>query len=133
MNAANISPDLQRSMINTIYLTFTHNYIAIAYFTGIIISLGIAIYRPSRFTILFFLGFALLLFGYEYDKHIINAFREQTLNSLATEVTHRRLQKLINLIISDVLPIFFYVTGWLFIYIAIIYGGLKLNKKKGEI
>lgn len=129
MSPNGLAPDLQKSLINTFYLTFTHNYIPIAYFGGILISLMMSIYKPSRFTIFLLLGFTLLLFGYEYDKHIVAGLREQTLNSIATEIPHYKLQRIISLIISDLLPIFLYLSGWLFVYIAIIYGGIKLKVK----
>ncbi len=43
-----LAPDLQQNIIVTLYLLFTHNYIAIAYFAGLLISIGLSLYRPSR-------------------------------------------------------------------------------------
>lgn len=125
-----IAPDLQQNIIITLYLLFSHNYEAIAYFTGLVISIGLALYRPSRFTTFALLGFAILLFSFEYDKHIIVGFREQTVRSLITLQPHYKLQKLLNLVISELLPVLFYVTGWFFIYLAVIYGAKKIGKKK---
>lgn len=125
-----VTPDLTQNIIVTIYLLFTHNYIAIAYFVGLVISIALSLYRPSRFTTFAFLGFAILLFSYEYDKHIISGFREQTIKSFITMQPHYKLQKILELIISDFLPVLFYITGWLFIYLAIFYGARKIGKKK---
>lgn len=130
MNAAAITLDLQQNILVTIYLLFSHNYIAFAYFAGLVISIILAIYRPSRFTTFAFLGFAILLFSFEYDKHIIEGFRQQTLNSLITVTPHFKVQKLIDLVITHLLPVIFYVAGWFFIYLAIFYAARKMGKKK---
>lgn len=125
-----VTPDLQQNILVTIYLLFSHNYIAFAYFTGLIISIVLAIYRPSRFTTFAFLGFAILLFSFEYDKHIIEGFREQTLRSLITITPHYKVQRILDVAITHLLPVLFYITGWFFIYLAIFYAARKMGKKK---
>ncbi len=125
-----ITPDIKQNLIITLYLSFTHNYILFAYLTGLFISIIIAIKRPSRFIILMLIGFAILAFSFEYDKHIIVSFRDQTMTSLITETPHYRLQKYINLIISEAIPILLYLTGWIFIYSGIITAGLQKRKKE---
>lgn len=127
-----ISPDLQQNILVTIYLLFTHNYIAFAYFTGVLIGIALSLYRPSRFSTMILLGFAILLFSFEYDKHIISAFREQTVKSLITLQPHYKLQKLIDLVITELLPVLLYVLGWLFIYLAIFYGAVRMKKKDSD-
>ena len=124
-----LTPDIKQNMLNTIYLLFTHNHIAIAYFSGMIISIILSLYRPSRFTTLLFLGFLILLFSFEYDKHIIDGLRQQTLTSLITVQPHFKLTKIINLLISELLPILFYLIGWSLIFIAIVSASFKLGKK----
>ena len=129
MLTPSIAPDIKQNIIITAYLLFTHNYIAFAYLGGLLISIILSIIRPSRFSVLMLLGFITLLFSFEYDKHLIVPFREQTLKSLITETPHYKLQKIIDLTISEILPIVFYITGWGFIYLAIIGQGLKKEKK----
>jgi ABC-type dipeptide/oligopeptide/nickel transport system permease component len=129
MNAP-VNADLWQNIISTIYLLFAHNYIAFAYFTGVVIGIGLAFYRPSRFSTLVLLGFAILLFSFEYDKHIIEPLRQQTLNSLITGTPHYKVQRIINLLISDILPILFYICGWVLIFTALIRSALKEEKKK---
>ncbi len=124
-----ITPDLRQNIIVTLYLLFSHNYIAIAYLIGLVISIVLSIYKPSRFTTFCFLGFAILLFSFEYDKHIISGLREQTLRSLITTTPHFRLQRLIDLTISEIFPILFYIIGWAFLFLAIIYAAKKLGRK----
>lgn len=125
-----ITPDIKQNLIITLYLSFTHNYILFAYLTGLFISIIIAIKHPSRFIILLLIGFAILAFSFEYDKHIIVSFRDQTMTSLITETPHYRLQKYINLTISEAIPILLYLTGWIFIYSGIITAGLQKRKKE---
>lgn len=125
-----ITPDLTQNIFVTIYLLFSHNYIAFAYFTGLIIAVIMSVKWPSRFSTFSFLGFAILLFSYEYDKHIIEGFRQQTMRSLITLQPHFRLQRLINVTITEILPIFFYAAGWAFIYLAIIHAARKLGKRE---
>lgn len=125
-----VRSDLGQNFSTTIYLLFSHNYIALAYFTGLIIGIFLAIYKPSRFATFVLLGFAILLFSFEYDKHVIEAFREQTIKSLITTQQHFKLQRLIDITISELLPIFFYIAGWAFLFIAIVVEGIKVGKKK---
>lgn len=125
-----ITPDLQKNFIDTIYSLFVHNYIVFAYVFGLLISIVVCLVRPSRFSILMLLGFALLTFSFEYDKHIIAPFREQTLQSLITVKPHYKLQRIVNLFISEVLPIVFYISGWGLIYLGIILKGVKREEKK---
>ncbi len=127
---APLAADLQQNIMVTVYLLFSHNYIAFAYFTGLIISIILSIKWPSRFSTYSFLGFAILLFSYEYDKHIIEGLRQQTLRSLITLQPHLRFQRLISVTITEILPILFYIAGWAFIYLAIIHAARKLGKKE---
>ena|SRR3989338_2813130 len=125
-----MAPDLKQNIAVTLYLLFTHNYIAIAYFSGMILGIILSVWKPSRFAVFIFLGFAILLFSYEYDKHIIAGLREQTLKSLITVTPHFKLQRIVNLFLSDLLPILFYITGWGLLFASIVYAGMKLGKKK---
>lgn len=127
-----VAPDLRQNIVVTLYLLFTHNYIAFAYLTGMIVGIGLLIWKPSRFATFIFLGFAVLLFSFEYDKHIIAGLREQTLKSLITTTPHFRLQRIVNLFLSDLLPILFYVAGWGMVLGSIIYAALKLSKKDNK-
>ena len=124
-----LTPDLKQNIIVTAYLLFSHNYIALAYLTGLLVGIFLSIYKPSRYSTFILFGFAILLFSYEYDKHIVVALREQTVRSLITITPHFRIQRLVNLLISDILPIIFYVAGWGIILGAILYAAIKNNKK----
>ncbi len=124
----NLPLDLQRNLIHTIYALFIHNYIVFAYFFGFLISVLLSLKKPTRFSILLMLGFAMLTFSFEYDKHIIVGFREQTLRSLITEKPHYQVQRWVELLIGEILPIIFYLLGWGLIYLAILIEGFKKQR-----
>ena len=125
-----MAPDLKQNFAVTLYLIFSHNYIAFVYLTGVFIAIILSIKKPSRFTVFMLLGFITLLFSFEYDKHIIEGFRQQTLDSLITITPHYRLQRIINIAIAEIFPILFYIIGWGLIFVGIIYAALKLEKKQ---
>jgi hypothetical protein len=129
----NITPDLQQNIFVTLYLLFTHNYLAIAYFAGLGIGIFLAIYRPSRYSTFILLSFAILLFSYEYDKHIIEALRQQTMNSLITLNPHYKVQHVVNLLITEILPIFFYISGWFLLFVSVVWGGLHMTNQGNKI
>jgi hypothetical protein len=116
----NITPDLSQNILVTLYFLFTHNYIVFMYFTGLILSVILSIKHPSRYATFLIIGFALLTFSYEYDKHIVDGLRTQTLNSLITINRHYTIEKYINIIIGVIAPIVLYITGWIFVFIALV-------------
>lgn len=125
-----MSSDLSQGILRTLYLTFAHNELVIAYVTGLVISGVMAFKRPGRFYLLLLMGFAILAFNFEYDKHIIDALREQTLTSIVADPSkHFRVQRLIRLLISELVPVILYIAGWGCIFIAIISGGIKKDIK----
>jgi len=115
-----ITPDLSQNLIHTAYLTFAHNYILLAYLSGLFIAVVMSLKKPSRYATLLILGFAVLAFSFEYDKHIIDGLREQTLNSLITVKQHYKVQKWTTVILTEIAPICLYIGGWVLIYIAMI-------------
>lgn len=115
-----VSTDLSFNIIQTLYSLFIHNYIVFMYFIGLIISIILNYKHPSRHGLLLIIGFSLLAFSYEYDKHIVNSLREQTLNSLITIKAHYTLEKWINIALGVLLPILLYISGWFFVFLSII-------------
>lgn len=119
------------SLITTIYLTYQHNQVALAFFAGILISITLAIIRPSRINVALIVGFILLLLGFEYDKHIAEPLLDQTLNSLSVEGASSKLNKLVSYSISFLIPIFMYIFGWGLVFLSI--SMLSLRKKNNDI
>lgn len=126
-----MSADLSQGIIRTIYLTFAHNELVLAYVTGLVISAVMAFKRPNRFFLLLLIGFAILAFNFEYDKHIIDALREQTLTAIVTDPgKHFRAQRFISIVISELVPVVLFLAGWGCIFMALVSQGFKDNYKK---
>lgn len=124
-----VSADLSQNIITTAYLFFSHNYIALVYLAGVVLGIGLSLWRPSRFATLVLIGFAILLFSFEYDKHLIAPLRDQTIRSFISEKPHFRLQRIIDVGISEVLPVGFYVLGWTCLFTAIIFAARHEGKR----
>ena len=114
-----ITPDLKQNILYTIYFTITHNAIALFYFLGIVVAIGLSLYRPSRKSILLLLGFIILLFGFEYNKHILESLREQTLNALITIQEHNKVRRIINIVTLKLLPLALPLVGWILVLSSI--------------
>ncbi len=127
------SPELTGSLLATIYSTFDHNKIVIAYALAAILAAFLVFKRPSRFHVLLLFGFAILAFTYEYEKHIIAPLREQTLQAVAPDPNvHVRTQKYLDIFLSVLIPIGLYITGWGLVFWAMVIGG-KNGKKNSPV
>lgn len=123
--------DLQQNFINTIYAIFIHNYLVIAYVSGVVLSAILSLAKPTRYHIFLFFGFCLLVFAFEYNKHIAEPFYNQTLQSLITVKEHYKVRKLLDLLISELIPVASFTLGWGFIFVAMVLGG-KVNQRSGK-
>ncbi|MEI6533345.1 MAG: hypothetical protein WCO06_05900 [Candidatus Roizmanbacteria bacterium] len=103
--------DLKQNIFYTIYFIILHNFLAIIFAIGIVVSLGMAFYKPSRKTLFIFIGFILFLFAFEYNKHIAEPLTEQTVNSLITEVPRYKLQSFISKFLIRIVPALLYIGG----------------------
>lgn len=106
MELINLPPDLKQNIFYMIYFIVRHNFLAILFAGAALFSLVLAIIRPSRGAIFMFLGFLLLLFSYEYIKHIKDPLREQTINSLVTIQPHNKVTRIVNFTLNKGLPLF---------------------------
>lgn len=115
-----MTSEVSQNTITAFYLFFSHNYIVFAYFLGLLLTVFLSIRTPSRSHIFLLLSFAILTFSFEYDKHIIVPFREQTIKSLTTITPHYKLKRLVELSITHLFPMLFYLVGWICMYIGIV-------------
>lgn len=110
-----ITPDLKHNILLTIYLTIADNFIAVIYALGIGVSALLAIRKPTRYAVFLLLGFILLLFGFEYNKHILEGLKEQTINALITVQEHNTVRRLINILLVKAIPLLLPFFGWIFV------------------
>lgn len=125
-----IAPDTAQNIRVMIDLIFLHNFQAIVYAIGIVISILISIYKPSRAVIFMLLGFIILLFAFEYTKHIAEPLKEQTLGSLVTARQSPRIERIVHIVLMRLLPLVMPIVGWIFVAFGIFTGALNLKKEK---
>lgn len=124
-----MSEELVSNLIHTVYLTLDHNSIVIPYITGFVVCVILSLWKPSRYTLLSLLGFLTLTIGFEYDKHFVGPLVRQTLNSVVGEPgNYVRTTNIITILLGEVLPVIFFVLGWMFIFVAILVGAKRCKK-----
>lgn len=114
-----ITPDLKQNLFYMIFFTVTHNAPVFIYGLGILCAAIYSILKPSRGSVLILLGFILLLFGFEYNKHILEGLREQTINALITIQEHNKVRRIINIITLKVIPFLTPLLGWCMVGLGI--------------
>lgn len=127
-----MSPMVQQGMIQLIYSTFLHNSQAIAFFIGIIVSLLLLLKKPERIYVLFLIGFTVLFIRFEYLKHIADPLQQQTVGVVVTDQGYQRTRRLIDIFINDLVPLAMYLIGWASLFLAMILGNKKVNKKRAK-
>jgi len=128
-----IPPDLQQNLAIAAELTLFHNVWAILYFLGLIVAIVWSLVKPSRSATLAFLGFALLLFSFEYTKHILEPFRNQTMSQIITEQPHLKVQRLIDISLIRIIPSGSFITGWISLLLSfLLYTSPHFLQKKGK-
>jgi hypothetical protein len=116
-----MAPDTQQNIIVALYLIILHNFEAILYSLGIIGATIWALYKPTRGNILILWGFIFLIFAFEYDKHILEPLKEQTLNSLITERRSIRIEYIVTKTFTRAVPFALPVLGWTLIISGIFF------------
>lgn len=106
-----MAPDTQQNFLVAGMLLVEHNFFALFFLGGVILSVALGLWKPSRGAILLVVGFALLLFAFEYQKHIVDGLLEQTRGSLITERQSYRLEWLLDKTFGKILPPLFYFLG----------------------
>ncbi|KXK11076.1 MAG: hypothetical protein UZ22_OP11002000458 [Microgenomates bacterium OLB23] len=97
-------PDIEQAIRHTFTLTLLHNAYPMVLFLGIVVSISYALYKPSRGSILLFIGLTLLLLHFEYQKHIVSPLLLQTQVTLATETPRYKFIWLTEKFITKIIP-----------------------------
>lgn len=106
-----MAPDTRQNIVVMLTLLFGHNFLAITFLTGLIVATAYSLWKPSRGAILLMVGFAFLLFAFQYEKHIADALIEQTTGSLITERQSGRIEWIIQKLLGKAATPLFYLTG----------------------
>lgn len=126
-----MSPDLKQNIFYTVFFIVLHNFSALLYFTGIIISAILLVIKPTRWKTFLLFGFIILLFAFEYKKHIVEPLKQQTLNSLITVRQHYKTERAVNIFLTKALPLLLPLSGWSLIVMGFLMM-FKNKKKKGR-
>lgn len=107
-----MAPDTKQNLFYTIYFLLLHNAEAIFYLSAVILFTLLALYKPTRGKVITMWGFLILLFAFEYNKHILEPLTLQFMNSLITERPSFRIEYTINLILIKLVPTGLPIIGW---------------------
>lgn len=121
----NISADTQQNILYTVYFIIRHNFPVFLYGGLAILTTLFGLKLPSRGKYVLIWGFLILLFAFEYNKHIVGPLRDQTLQSLITERESLRIEYYTTRFLVDYLPLILQAAGWALVII----GGLFERKK----
>lgn len=120
---------MKQGLFQLIYFTYLHNQLAIGLLVAALVSLFLLIKKPSRRYIFFFLGFLLLLFHFEYQKHIVQDLAEQTIATLFLEEGHYRWRWLTKVSIYHLAPFLLWLSGWGGVILGLIDPSFEQKKK----
>lgn len=123
-----MAPDTQQNILYTVYFLLIHNYQPVLYSLGILLSLGLALYKPTRAGIIMMWGFIILLFAFEYSKHILEPLKEQTTNSLITVRQSFRIERIIHIILARLIPLGLPLLGWLMVVAGSYFQYIRLRE-----
>ncbi len=125
-----MAPDTAQNVLVMAKLMVEHNFLAMTFLGGLIASTGYAFWKPSRGAILLMIGFGLLLFAFQYEKHIADALIEQTTGSLITERQSGRIEWFVQKILGRAATPLLYLTGVISLGIGsfLLYKNNKISK-----
>lgn len=124
-----ISADLKQNVFYMLLFLISHNAFAIFCVAGIIVGIILSIYKPSRTHVVLLLGFIVLLFAFEYIKHIVGPLREQTINSLVTDKPHNTVTRIVNFSLLRALPLFLPLLGLAMVGSSVLHLVVRKSKK----
>jgi len=100
------------NFFTTLYSFYSHNAPLIFY--GLIITILFIklLIKPTRFTSLLLLGFGILLFNFEYDKHLFAQIKSHWLDLVFPEGTRFTKYNFARVFLEKMLPIVLDIAGW---------------------
>lgn len=124
---------MKESLFQLVYFTFLHNAEVIAYVLMAVMALIMLIRKPARRYVFLFVGFLLVAFLFEYQKHIVGNLAEQTVNTLyQTGGGTYRTQRLTNLFMYHAVPLALWLGGWGMIALGILIDPEKRRRKQRQ-
>lgn len=125
-----MAPDTLQNLYITIKLTLTHNFEAIIEFIFWLFFLTKSLIKPTRYFILLSTGFLILLFNFQYNKHIVEGLKEQTLDSLVTQRQSYKTAFVVEKTFDKAIPFALPIIGWSNIISGFIIWAVSYKEKK---
>ena len=107
------------NLLNTLFSLYTHNGPVLFYSLGICAAIAHLLRRPSRRAVFALLGFGLLLFSFEYQKHFVAHFHTHLVLQITDPTVQPREYSLATRVTQQVLPIAMDIVGWGMLFIAL--------------
>lgn len=111
---------MMTNLINTAFSFYSHNW-EFVYFGGFgLLCFLRLVLKPSRYYALLLLGFIVLLFEFEYSKHLIGHVRENVTDLILVNPAKRSFG-LADSFFSKLLPILMQAFGWLCVAVSVFF------------
>jgi len=119
---------IQKGIV-TFYSFYDHN--ALVFYLGLIFLMIVVrmFMKPSKYYVLLAVGFLILIFSFEYQKHFIPHFFSHLLNPIVDSKTHARTYKYSSLFLSRIFPMLLDFLGWFLVVVALLFSEKFLDKK----
>lgn len=129
-----MNSDLIKNTIVTFYSFYEHNALVFYYGLALLAVITRLFIKPTRYYVLLVLGLILLIFSFEYQKHLIPHFFSHLLDPIIDPNTHARTYQYSSLFLTRVLPILLDFAGWLLIVIPLFFTEKLLSfSSKNEV
>ncbi len=109
------------SLYTTLYSFYDHNG-PLVFFGGVaILCLLLSLKRPGKFYLFMFLGFVILTFNFEYDKHLFLKIRTDMLDLIFPPGERFRKYFIVRNFLEFILPVVLDIVGWGTIILALLF------------
>ncbi len=124
--------ELIKNAIVAFYKFYDHN--ALVFYLGLLLLVVVIrlIAKPSRYYVLLMIGLSVLVFSFEYQKHLVPHFFSHLLDPIVDPSTHGRTYRYSSLFISQVFPVLLDILGWFMIALAMISPNKLLVNNSGR-
>jgi hypothetical protein len=113
-------PSFATNLVETIYQLISHNYEVLAYFSVLCLAILYAVKQPTRANVIMVIGLALLVFNFEFEKHISEGLRAQTEQSLTQGASLPKVRSFTKLLFEFIIPVGSYFAGWALLVISFV-------------
>lgn len=125
-----MAPDTTQNLFYALYFLIAHNAVAIFYAICILVVTVLSVIKPTRGKIFLMWGFIILLLSFEFNKHILEPLRIQTMESLITERHSLRIEYYVNTLFIKILPTGLPIVGWSLVIIGVFFDKIHNALKK---